>query len=103
MTASNHPQPVLLIRTNDGELIGACTRDCYDNEDFQCSCICRGVNHGVGYRTACANAVDGIQVDWTKTRKKVPRSQCQVIVPRGVRRNADQLTLFDVSSPPVKE
>lgn len=94
MTISKGPRPVLLVRTKDGELIGSCTRDCYEDDGFDCRCICKGVNHGVGFRAACGNAVDGISIDWTKTRKKVPKSQCSVIVPRGISRNADQLELF---------
>ena len=103
MTTSDRPRPVLLVRGPDGALLGSCSSRCYDNEDFRCTCICAGVNHGVGYRTACGNAVDGIDVDWSKTRIKVAKSKCTVIVPRGVRRNADQLTLFALVPPNAQE
>lgn len=100
---SDSPKPVLLIRTKEGELIGSCTRHCYDNDDFYCSCICGGRNHGVGWRAACGNVVDGIEIDWTKTRKKVAKKNCRVIIPRGVHRNADQMTLFELVPPNAQE
>jgi len=103
MTTSNQPRPVLLVRGPDGALLGACTSRCYDDQDFRCTCICGGVNHGVGYRTACGNAVDGIAIDWSKTHPKIAKAKCTTIVPRGVHRNADQLTLFDLLSPNAQE
>jgi len=97
MTDFDRARPVLLIRTLEGELIGSCTARCYNDEDFACRCICGGTNHGVGWRAACGNVVDGIEIDWTKTSKKIPRSKCRVIIPRGVHRNADQLELFPLN------
>jgi len=46
---------VLTSRTSDGNL-KRCGPECYEALTTKCTCICGGVNHGVGLRKAMANA-----------------------------------------------
>lgn len=96
MTDFDNTHPVLLVKSKAGRLIGCCSRHCYDDEDFRCTCICGGVNHGVGRRQAARNVLDGIKVDWSATWAKLPKSTCQVIIPRGTQQQAEQTTLFQL-------
>jgi hypothetical protein len=38
-----------------GECIGRCDSKCYNAKEAGCSCICDGINHGVGLESAIEN------------------------------------------------
>jgi len=99
MTTSNETRPVLLIVSKKGNVIAKCDHTCYADEGFACDCICGGANHGVGFRDAAQNAIDGIQIAWHRTKTKIPKSQCTIILPRGLITQVSQRTLFDLSTP----
>lgn len=103
MTTSKYANPVIIIRNANGRIIGCCSSLCYDDDGFRCDCICGGVNHGVGRKQAAQNVADGILIDWTKTWSKDPKSECKTIIPRGVKRFAEQRELFDRYDPALQE
>lgn len=103
MTTSDFEHPVLLIRQKTGRIIGVCSAGCYNAEGFNCTCICGGVNHGVGRKQAAQNVVDGLKPDWTRTWAKVPKRECKVIIPRGVAGYAEQMEFFDKHEPQPEE
>lgn len=39
-----------------GVWYGRCNASCYDGAKTSCGCVCGGVNHGVGFTAAVANA-----------------------------------------------
>jgi len=41
-------ETVLEARDADGELIGRCDARCHTAKGAKCTCICGGLNHGVG-------------------------------------------------------
>lgn len=64
---------LLAVYTKEG-CIGRCDAKCYDANSPECDCICGGVNHGVGLRTAVLltrNAVDDIAIDYAVRNPKL--------------------------------
>ncbi len=103
MTTSKTQRPVLIIKSKEGKLIGSCGTQCYDDEGFHCTCICGGTNHGVGRKQAARNVLEGIDIDWKATWAKIPKSDCQLIIPRATRTYAEQSELFDIHPPHQEE
>ena len=48
-----------------GESLGRCDAHCYEALTFECTCICRGKNHGAGLNRATSNTARFAQ-DWLK-------------------------------------
>lgn len=49
--------PKLLIYNTHGRSRLSCGYDCYMGVFPNCNCICRGINHGVGYEEALKNTL----------------------------------------------
>lgn len=48
--------PAMIEVYNDlGQCVGRCDSKCYEAKDSGCSCICGGINHGVGLESAIEN------------------------------------------------
>jgi len=45
---------LLTLTTPDG-VVRRCDKNCYDARTPRCTCICGGINHGQGFRTAVEN------------------------------------------------
>lgn len=45
----------LIAVYNQQGLIGKCDEYCYDDVDVGCACVCKGINHGVGFDQAVKN------------------------------------------------
>lgn len=45
----------LLALYNSARCVGRCDANCYNATEPKCTCICGGVNHGVGYPQAREN------------------------------------------------
>lgn len=56
---------VLIEIRNSQGVVGRCDAKCYDAEHGECSCICGGVNHGVGFDQAVRNTREMAE-DWIK-------------------------------------
>ncbi len=50
--------PDLLILVGDKGIISKCGPSCYNASFSECACICRGINHGVGYKQGLSNIHD---------------------------------------------
>ena len=50
--------PTLLILKGPHGTIAKCGPSCYNSIFQECSCICRGSNHGQGYNTSIANSLN---------------------------------------------
>jgi predicted GTPase len=66
---------------------GKCDSRCYDAIRPDCSCVCGGINHGVGYLQAKQNIekiVDGDSEAWDELRAKVreqyPEAEADLIL-----------------------
>lgn len=46
------------VRKSDGRIVGRCDAKCYQATEPKCTCICGGMNHGVGYKQAIQNNTD---------------------------------------------
>lgn len=47
--------PTLIAVYNEHACIGKCDEQCYDAVKPGCTCICNGINHGVGFHKALHN------------------------------------------------
>ncbi len=47
-----------VISIFDGDrCVGQCDESCYDSECDECTCVCGGINHGVGREQAIKNTL----------------------------------------------
>lgn len=46
---------LIIARKADGSLLGRCDSKCHNAKGFKCTCICGGMNHGVGLNQAIHN------------------------------------------------
>lgn len=55
-TTSKTGPDLLIIRVPNG-ILSRCGPSCYNSISPDCSCICHGSNHGLGYKTAVFNSI----------------------------------------------
>lgn len=65
MNLENPMTTLLTARTFDGKLIGRCDQRCYNAGASNCTCICRGINHGVGRFQAATNSLQPLPLHIT--------------------------------------
>lgn len=46
---------LIIARKPDGSALGRCDAKCYTAKGLKCTCICGGINHGVGLNQAIHN------------------------------------------------
>lgn len=46
---------LIIARKADGSLLGRCDAKCYNAKGLKCTCVCGGMNHGVGLNQAIDN------------------------------------------------
>jgi hypothetical protein len=56
---------VLIEVRNSRGVVGRCDANCYQAKGDTCTCICGGVNHGVGQQQAIKNTLE-IAAEWEK-------------------------------------
>ncbi len=49
--------PDLIILEGEKRIISKCGPSCYNSAFKECSCICRGINHGIGFKQALKNVL----------------------------------------------
>lgn len=78
---------LLKVETGDGHR-RLCSAKCYTAHGERCTCICGGMNHGVGAQQAAQNT-QALPQEWVaQIRNKVNRSEALRL-----QAQADQLTL----------
>ncbi len=78
---------LLKVETGEGHR-RLCSSKCYNAYGDKCTCICCGMNHGVGALRASQNT-QALPQEWVaQVRNKVNRSEA-----RRLQAQADQLTL----------
>jgi hypothetical protein len=88
----------------NGICIGRCDRNCYDATNPRCTCICAGINHGVGIQRAAANTATACDTMVQAYLDEHPdHDQVTARFHRAINLLARQLTLFHPNNPDLKK
>jgi len=51
---------MVLVRFEHGGRVRRCDARCYNGESSRCTCVCGGINHGVGIQRALENSREAL-------------------------------------------
>lgn len=52
---------IMMLKNEDGKIIGRCDARCYNAKNKKCKCICEGYNHGKGINEAIKFTISNIK------------------------------------------
>lgn len=84
----------LIAQYNSDGCVGRCDAKCYDAKKPGCDCICGGMNHGAGAKTAAANTAELADRWIEQYQKEHPEVERYYVRRNGKLVRHEQLELF---------